>query len=54
MLYEMIEQQMEETDEMVNFYRELAWGPSIYDARKILGFFDPLPPLSAFGTDLQY
>ena len=29
-------------------------GPSIYDVRKILGFFDPLPPLSAFGTDLQY
>ena len=28
--------------------------PSIYDVRKILGFFDPLPPLSAFGTDLQY
>ena len=28
-------------------------GPSIYDVRKILGFFDP-PPLSAFGTDLQY
>ena len=29
-------------------------GPSTYDVRKILGFFDPLPPLSAFGTDLQY
>ena len=29
-------------------------GPSIYDVRKILGFFDPLLPLSAFGTDLQY
>ena len=29
-------------------------GPSIYDVRIILGFFDPLPPLSAFGTDLQY
>ena len=28
--------------------------PSIYDVRKILGFFDPLPPLSTFGTDLQY
>ena len=27
-------------------------GPSIYDVRNILGFFDP--PLSAFGTDLQY
>ena len=32
----------------------LSKGPSIYDVRKILGFFDPLPPLSAFGTDLQY
>ena len=29
-------------------------GPSIYDVCKILGFFDTLPPLSAFGTDLQY
>ena len=29
-------------------------GPSIYDVRKMLGFFDPVPPLSAFGTDLQY
>ena len=29
-------------------------GPSIYAVRKSLGFFDPLPPLSAFGTDLQY
>ena len=30
-------------------------GASIYDVRKILGFFfDTLPPLSAFGTDLQY
>ena len=28
-------------------------GPSIYDVRKIWGFFDPLPPLSAFGTGLQ-
>ena len=27
-------------------------GPSIYYVRKILGFFDPLPPLSTFGTDL--
>ena len=25
-------------------------GPSIYDVRKILGFFDPLPPLSALGN----
>ena len=29
-------------------------GPSIYDVCKIFGIFDPLPPLSAFGTDLQY
>ena len=29
-------------------------GPSTYDVRKISGFLDPLPPLSAFGTDLQY
>ena len=29
-------------------------GPSIYDVRKILEFFDSLPHLSAFGTDLQY
>ena len=29
-------------------------GPSIYDVRTILGTFDPLPPLSLFGTDLQY
>ena len=27
---------------------------SIYDVRKIIGILDPLPPLSAFGTDLQY
>ena len=27
-------------------------GASIYDARKIFGILDP--PLSAFGTDLQY
>ena len=27
-------------------------GPSIYDVRKILVFLDP--PVSAFGTDLQY
>ena len=33
---------------------ELLEGPSTYDVRKILGFFYPLPPLSAFGTDLQY
>ena len=29
-------------------------GASIYDVRKNFGIFDPLPPLSAFGTDLQY
>ena len=29
-------------------------GSSIYDIRKIIGILDPLPPLSAFGTDLQY
>ena len=34
--------------------RGKAEGPSTYDVRKILGFFDPPPPLSAFGTDLQY
>ena len=28
---------------------EGSWGASIYDVRKIFG-----PPLSAFGTDLQY
>ena len=28
-------------------------GPSIYDVRKIVGFFDT-PPLYTFGTDLQY
>ena len=33
---------------------QASWGPSTYDVSKILGFFDPLPPLSAFGTDLQY
>ena len=32
--------------------RSYTKGPSIYDVRKILGFFDP--PLSAFGTDLQH
>ena len=29
-------------------------GASIYDVRKIFGILDPFPPLSAFGTDLQY
>ena len=29
-------------------------GSSIYDVRKIFGILDPLPPLFAFGTDLQY
>ena len=29
-------------------------GPSIYDVRKIFGFFDPPPFLSAFGSYLQY
>ena len=28
--------------------RRLFKRPSIYDVRKIFGFFDPLPPLSAF------
>ena len=29
-------------------------GASRYDIRKIFGFFDLLPPLSAFGSDLYY
>ena len=30
------------------------WGASRYDVRKIFELFDPLPSLSAFGTDFYY
>ena len=29
-------------------------GPYLNDVHNIFGFFDPPPPLSAFGTNLQY
>ena len=43
-------QEMEQsTKEATNL---LSKGPSIYDIRKILGLFDPLPPCTHLG--LQY
>ena len=33
-------------------HAQTAKGASINDIRRIFGFFDPLPALSAFGTDL--